>query len=234
MDDRTPMFDLSDHFDTDIQIGAQALPVHIKRYSRVEMEAFEKKWSRFMVQPRGGDVVVLMRSELAKADKSGYVGMSVGQLEALLGRVDVQADGAIAGDPESFKSEIVKFFEDTIREAVTIDEGLIRDKGAWVTDGAGFIGVFHARADVLGSAMNAVCGQNRLSGVIRKNLNSPRATDTGSGPSIQARGEDKSGSTVAPVVGSGSAKPSAATASGETDEGIPSSSGPALDVDKIH
>jgi hypothetical protein len=137
-------------------------------------------------------------------------------------------------DPEKREHEQLAFFEDAIRECITIDEGLIVDRGKPVTDGAGLLGVFHARKDVLSDFVAAIFVQNRLGSVIRKNSNSPRASAPGSTASTPTSGEPVTGaepdSTVANADGSGSATGEGATASTEDPD---ASSGEAESV-KVH
>lgn len=178
----TPIFDLTDTFDTTVAIGDQQLPIHVKRFSRAEMEAFEKKWATLVATPRG----------TAEPD-----------------------DAAIA----ERETKVLAFFDEGLREAITLDEGLVRDRGKWVTDGAGLIGVFHARKDVLANLLTAIYVQNKLSGVLAKNSNAPRASDGGSALSIPARGGDAQGPTAGSVASSTTASNAAAT-----DEADPASS----------
>lgn len=158
MNPETPIFDLQDHFDATVSIGAKVLPVHIKRFSRSEQEAFEKKW-RALVTTRG-------TAELTEEQR------------------------------EERSAQQLQFFEDTIREAITLDEGLVKDRGKWVTDGAGLIAIFHARKDVLGEFLAQIWVKNRLIDIERKNSSSPQDSGTGSAPSSQARGGDAPESTV--------------------------------------
>jgi hypothetical protein len=169
-----PMFDLKDHFDATIPIGDAQLPVRIKRFSRAEMDAFEKRWNALIVPPRGS--------------------------------AELPADETAAREAAQ-----LAFFEESIREAVTLDEGLVVDRGKAVTDGAGLIGVFHARKDVLSAFLVAIYTQNRLSGVLRKNLNSPHGSASGSAASTLASPGDAPVSTAASVGGRGSASGGAAT-----------------------
>jgi|SRR5581483_5654467 len=190
-----PIFDLKDHFDTTIAIGDAQLPIRVKRYSRAEMDAFEKKWAALIETPRG-------TAELTDEQKADR------------------------------ERQQLAFIEDTIREAVTLDAGLVRDRDKDVTDGAGLIGVFHARKDVLSGLLGAVYAQNRLAGVIRKNSSSPRASEPGSAPSTQVRGGDKPAPTVGSAGRSDSATAADATAaSSSTPAAAPASSG---ELPKVH
>jgi hypothetical protein len=173
MDPRTPIFDLDDHFDVDVPIGDKRLPVHVKRFARAEMDAFEKKWQA-LIEPRG-------TSTLSEAEK------------------------------QEREAQQLRFFEDSIRDAITLDEGLLRDRGKWVTDGAGIIGVFHARTDVLGEFLGRIYAQNKLSAYIRKNSSLPPDSGTGSDVSSQARGGDRPDSIAASAASSSSAPSAAAT-----------------------
>lgn len=168
-----PIFDLKSTFDTAIDIGSDRLPIHIKRFSRAELEAFMKNWALFL-ETRGNEPA-----------------------------------------SDEFKANRLRFYEDTIREAVTLDAGLIRDCGKDVVDGAGLMGVFHSRVDVLSDLVAAVYIENRLGGVIRKNLNSPRASETGSVQSIPARGGERQGSIADAAAPKGSTSLEAAAPSDE-------------------
>jgi hypothetical protein len=187
----TPLFTLGDRFDTEVAIGDYTLPVHVKRFSRPENEAFEQQWDRF-VTPRG-------TADLTAEEKT------------------------------KFLAEELRFFETTIRDAITVEEGYIVDRDKPVTDGDGLIRVFHARKDVLGALVFAVFKCNRLGTVIRKNSKSPRASDTGSAASTPARGGAEQGSTAdgadrsttaasAPATDGSDAKPATSRSSGDRHE----------------
>jgi hypothetical protein len=191
-----PLFSLGDQFDATVPIGDVALPIHVKRFSRAEIDDFEKKWAAHMLDPRGS--AERTPEELAQRD-----------------------------------AERLAFCEAAIRDYVTIDDGLLLDRGKSVTDGAGLIAMFYARKDVLSTILAAIYVQNRLGGVIRKNSNSPRATDAGSSP-IQPRGEAKSDSTAGSAGSSGTATPLAATDANAGAEDEPASSGESDAPTKVH
>ncbi len=197
-DQPVPIFDLKSTFDTTIPIGDALLPVHVKRFSRTEMEAFKTQWDALM-NPRGV----------------------------------VEADAAAVAQRET---DLQLFFETSIRDAITLDEGLVRDRGLWVTDGAGLIEIFHARKDVLSAFLVRIYVENALGSVIRKNSNSPRDSDTGSEPSMLARGGVGPASTADSAAPSGTAPSAAAMAvSGSAAAAEPESSGPASDEPlKVH
>lgn len=172
--DPKPLFDITDEFPTTIDVGDTKLPIKVKCFSRVEMEAFEKQWDSLLF-PRGT---------------------------------------APLSDDEAAKLEAARlaFFEKSIRDAITLDEGLVRKRAKWITDGAGFIEVFHARKDVLSAAIVAIYKENKLGSVIRKNSNSPRVSEPGSEPSIPARGGEQQESTAASAEPSTTAAAAAVTA----------------------
>lgn len=208
LDVNPPFFDLRDTFDTTIPIGDHVVPIHVKRFSRMEMEAFEQGWATYIVEPRGADTVEMFRRRVEQAPKDGAVVLSTIEAAAVLARVDRAPEAPLPAEAGAqFKVDTLRFIESAIVEALTVDEGLIRDRGIWVTTGAGFLDVFHARKDVLVTAVSVICAQNRLSEVIRKNLNSPRASEPGSGQSNPARGGDGQGRTA------GNVEPSSARAS---------------------
>lgn len=192
---RTPIFNLQDHFDTTIAIGDDQLPIRVKRLSRAEMDAFEKKMAQLVFQPRG-------TAPLSDEDR------------------------------ETRGRQQLAFFEESIRECITLEEGLVVDRGKPVTDGAGLLGVFHSRKDVLSDFVAAIFVQNRLGSVIRKNSNSPRASAPGSTASTPTSGEPVTGaepdSTAASADDSSSARSEAATAS--TSESDASSG----EIRKVH
>ena len=191
-----PLFSLGDQFDATVTIGDVALPIHVKRFSRPEIDDFEKKWAAYMLDPRGS--AERTPEELAQRE-----------------------------------AERLAFCETAIREYVTVDAGLLLDRGKSVTDGAGLIAMFYARKDVLSSFLAAIYVQNKLGGVIRKNSNSPRATDAGSSP-IQPRGEAKSDSTAGSAASSSTAAPSAAMDANGEGEDEPASSGKSDAPTKVH
>lgn len=213
-DTRQPIFDLADMFDCDIPIGDRALPIHVKRMSRAELEAFDKRWKTLVVAPRGSAIPSAGATSTEKVD---YMATEVARLKEW---------------NESVEAERLKFYEDAIREYITVDAGLLRDRGKDVTDGAGLIGMFHSRPDVLSDLLAAIYIQNHLGGVIRKNSNSPRAIAPGSGPSTPAHGEDKSGSTAGRVAASDSAANSAAT--DESSAAAADGSAPCGETPKVH
>jgi hypothetical protein len=197
MSDPVPIFDFTGQFDTTLPIGDHAVPVHIKRFSRAEMDAFEQQWATYIVEPRGSDIVEIVRRQAAIAPKDGAMVLSTIEVSAMLARVDCAPETPRADEVAAqFNAETLRFVEATIGQALTLDDGLIRDQGVWVTDGAGFIRVFHARKDVLVGAVTAICHQNRLSDVLRKNSHSPRASEPGSAQSNPARGGDGQGPTA--------------------------------------
>jgi hypothetical protein len=63
----TPLFSVSGHFDTHVEIGTDRLPISVKRFSRAAMEAFEKQWDRFF-SPRGAGAAALSPEDQAKHD----------------------------------------------------------------------------------------------------------------------------------------------------------------------
>lgn len=166
-----PIFSIGDDFPATVMVGrvfnehggvildGTPLPIHVKRLSRPELDAFEKKWDG-LINPRG-DLSSLTEAEVAARE-----------------------------------AEQLAFFEASIRDYVTVDEGLLVNRGKPVTDGAGVIDMFYARKDVLSSLLVAIFTQNRLAGVIGKNSNSPRDSGTGSARSIQPRGGDAPDSTA--------------------------------------
>lgn len=192
----TPLFNFGDTFDATVAIGDVALPIHVKRFSRAEIDDFEKKWAALVAAPRGS-------AELTNAEKA------------------------------TRESEQLAFFESSIRAYVTVDAGLLVNRHQPVTDGAGVIDMFYARKDVLSSFMAAIYVQNKLGGVIRKNLNSPRATDTGSAHT-QARDEGTSGSIAGSAEPSSTATPLGATDESASPEDAPVSSGKPDDPTRVH
>lgn len=117
------------------------------------------------------------------------------------------------------------FMEKTIVDNITLDEGLIRVNGEWVTTGAGLIDVFFSRADVLTTLVSEVMKQNTLQPLLAKNSNSPRVSATGSEASIPTRGGDGQGPTAPSAAISTSASPAPAPAGPASSEASPSSSG---------
>jgi len=104
------------------------------------------------------------------------------------------------------------FLREVIADAISLDEGVVVDRGQSVTTGAGLIELFVHREDVLAALAAAVILENRVMPSLAKNLNSPRASAGGSEASIPARGGDKPGSTVESAASSGTAASAAATA----------------------
>lgn len=226
MPEPVPIFDLTDQFDTTLSIGDHELPVHIKRFSRAEMEAFEKAWDTYIVEPRGADAVAALRRRVELANRDGNVLLATIEAAALLALLDGQLSSpADAAAADSLDAATRRWMEAAIEDALTIAPGLMRDRGAWVTDGAGFLRVFHARRDVLVNAVLAIYAQNRLSSVIRKNSSSPRASEPGSAPSIPVRGGDGQGPTVPSAEPSTTAVSEAATDASAPAEDAPASSG---------
>jgi hypothetical protein len=133
-----------------------------------------------------------------------------------------QRDELPADERDTFDTKRLAFMEQAIRENVTLDEGYIRDNGAWVITGDGLIAVFHARPDVLTPILAQVHLQNHLTDVIRKNSNSPLASGTGSPVSAPMSGEPVTGDGPASV-----ASPAGSTDSaGNVDATAPSTSEP--------
>jgi hypothetical protein len=196
----TPLLVFGDTFPATVTIGrvvlgdkvvheGTALPLHIKRMSRPEIDVFETKWAE-LIEPRG-DLKELTPAEIKEREKAQLT-----------------------------------FFEESIRAYVTVDEGLLVDRGKAVTDGAGLIGMFYSRKDVLSDFLVAIFTENRLGGALRKNSKSPRDSGTGSGPSIQARGGEKPDSTVTSAAPSTSAQDGDVTgASAPAAAASPASSG---------
>lgn len=103
-----------------------------------------------------------------------------------------------AEDRARVDADFKRFVEESISSYITVPEGALELNGQPVTDGAGFIAMFHARAEILGAAMAAIIRTNRLEDHIRKNSNSPRGSEPGLAPSIPLRGGDRPG----PIAGS--------------------------------
>lgn len=192
----TPLFNFGDTFDATVEIGDVALPIHVKRFSRPEIDDFEKKWAALVAEPRGS----AEQTDAQKAERA---------------------------------TEQLAFFEASIRAYVTLKSGLLVNRNQAVTDGAGVIDMFYARKDVLASFMAAIFVQNKLGGVIRKNLNSPRATDTGS-VLTQPRDEGTSGSIAGSAAPLSTATPSDATDESASAEDAPVSSGKSDDPTRVH
>lgn len=134
-------------------------------------------------------------------------------------------------DLEARRQGRAMFAERAILENITLPEGVARYRGQWVTDGDGFINLFHSRWDVLSLTMYAIYNENHLGSVLRKNSVSPLASEPGSGPSMPASGGDRLGSTVAHVDGLTSASSAPVTGGLGSSEGEPSSSGATLTSD---
>jgi len=140
-------------------------------------------------------------------------------------------------DREQRDEARLAFTEQTIRDYISVDAGLLRDRGVDVTTGAQLVEMFAARADVLGEFMGAILVENGLETIlVRKNLNSPRASEPGSAPSIPARGGDKQGSTAGNAASSESATSGPATevSAAAAADGPSSSGGRQDDALKVH
>lgn len=174
MSNVVPIFDLKDHFDAEVEVGDKKLPVKIKRFSRMEMREFIKKWEAYFDDEK---------REAAK---------------------NLSPEAAAARE-----EDIRVFGEETIEQCITVESGYLRDRGVDVTNGAGVLEMFHARTDVLSKFVFAVYRENRLSSALAKNLNSPRGSESGSGPLIPTRGGDEQGPAAGSVVNSAIAKPEA-------------------------
>lgn len=109
------------------------------------------------------------------------------------------------------QADLLAFFEQVISESITLDEGVVVDKGQSVTTGAGLLALFYNRRDALATLAAAVIIENRMMPSLAKNSNSPRVSDTGSERSIPARGGDGQGPTVASAESSNSAVNAGAT-----------------------
>jgi hypothetical protein len=185
-----PTFVFTDTFDTTIPIGDRALPIHIQRLSKAELEALDTQWTALMVVPRGSADVPAMASEKAQAAAEAR-------------RVEDWS--------KSVEVERLKWFDATIREYITLDEGVMTDRGKSVTDGAGLIGVFHGRKDVLGALVAAVVTENHLLELFRKNSSSPSGSGPGSPRKSPAGGGDVPALTAGSVGSSSSASRAAVT-----------------------
>lgn len=195
------LFEFHKTFDTTVAVGDKQLPIHIKRLSRAELDALRTEYDRVMVPPRGSAPV----SAAAGSDA-----------EVLRAAQQAEAD-RLADWNTKIADDRLRFFEQVIRDDITLDAGLIEDDGKAVTDGTGLIGVFYARRDVLRDLIAAVYVENHLGTLLRKNSNSPRDSGTGSAPSSQARGGDGPAPTASNVARFPTAVSAAATvASPET------------------
>lgn len=213
-----PLFEFNATLDSSITIGEKTLPLHIKRYSRAEVDAIEQLWTRLMIVPRGAAEVPPKSSDD----------------DARLAFIAAESK-RIEDWNESTKVDRLAFWEQTIRDAITLDEGFIVFRGKPITDGAGLIEVFYARKDVLRALVTEVYEQNHLVGLFRKNLNSLRDSNTGSASRIPPRSGDEQGPAVNDAEPSSSASDDGATAVDEpTDEGGPSPSGPSDAATKVH
>lgn len=232
---KTPIFDLTDHFDTTIPLGDAQLPIKVKRFARAELEDFEKKLAKY-IYVRGADPVDILKLQLRTIAKDGVVALAAAVAEQLLERVDrAPAEPRSSEEQANFDAETLAFFETSIRDAITIEEGYIRDRGHWITDGAGLIGVFHGRKDVLSLLVGAIARENRLSSLIKKNSNLPRASGGGSSSKTPAPNGDAPGSTATSAGNSVSAANGAATDGNdkaETDSRA--SSGSSDDATRVH
>lgn len=142
-----------------------------------------------------------------------------------------------AEEKEKRAAEQLAFADEAISSCITLDAGFVRDRGQDVTDGAGLVEMFHAREDVLVALLSAIYVKNMLSGVIRKNSNSPRASDPGSGPSNPGRGGEEQGSIAGNAAPNSSANSAAATDESASAEDGQSSSGTTREHDdapKVH
>jgi hypothetical protein len=184
-----PVFDLTDHFKTTVEILGRPVPIKVTRYRRAESDEL---WRRSQ---------------------------------------ELDRRGATPADPaadEAFEAKSLAFFEEVISSSITLEEGVIVDRGESVTTGAGLIEIFYNRQDVLAALAASVIIENRMMPSLAKNSNSLRATGTGSARSTQARSEDASVSTAGSVAPSSSATPSAAMdESDEQPAAAPASSGTA-------
>lgn len=224
-----PLFEFFDTFSTTVPIGRLAiaatettpervlhegtlLPIQVKRLSKAELEVVALQWDTLMVIPRG------------TANDSGMTD----------DEKTIAERRRIEEWEKSVRVDRLKFFDQAIREYVTLDEGLIVDRGKPVTDGAGLIGVFHSRKDFLAALVTAVVTQNHLSELFAKNLTSPQGSGTGSVRRIQARGGDRPGPIATHVDDSSTADRAAATGSAGPSADDPSRSGESTDPAKVH
>lgn len=121
-------------------------------------------------------------------------------------------------EPEAKKEadrKSLRFFENRIRECITLDAGYLRDRGADVTTGDGLIGMFHSSHHVLGQLVGQIWLQNNLVGVMAKNSKSPLASDTGSTVSAPTNGEPLTGVEPGSAVLSAESKSSVSTEDAE-------------------
>lgn len=120
------------------------------------------------------------------------------------------------------------FFTELITSSVSLDEGVIVDRGQSVTAGADLVELFYNRHDVLAALAAAVVIENRVTPSLAKNSNSRRGSDSSSEQSSPTRRGDEQGPTVTAAGSSNSAAIEDAMAPSNETSAVdaPESSGP--------
>lgn len=191
-----PLLSFKRTFNASIEIGDLVVSIHVARLDKAQLEEIDEGWDRWVQVPRGS--VLPPVATASPQERIDFIHAERDRMKAWSDSVD---------------KERFAFFESVLTRYVTIDEGLIEDSGVAVTDGQGFLRIFHGRRDVLRDLVGAVRDQNHLTDVMRKNLNSLRASEAGSAASDPARSGEKQGLTVANAAPSSSAAVAGATAS---------------------
>lgn len=204
-----PLFKVGKTFNSKVDIEGVELPIHVRRLDRAGIDAIEKAWKEIMMQPRGS-ARTTCETCTATLDQKDLFAL---ELER------------IAKWDASVHEERLAFFEQTIRDNITVDAGLIEVDGESVTTGAGVLEFFYSRKDVLRSFVLVVYAENHLSAVLAKNSKSPQGSDTGSEVSIPTRGGASQGSTVGNAESSEHAPSAGATDGNSSETDAPASRG---------
>jgi hypothetical protein len=93
----------------------------------------------------------------------------------------------------------LQFFEQLIRDNVTVDPGLFEYRGQMVTTGAQLLDAFHARQDILTPLLAKIHIRQLLPEFTRKNLNSPPASGPGSAAQTPSTARGDSPASTAPA-----------------------------------
>jgi hypothetical protein len=214
-----PILSFSNTFDTTVALGDKAIPIHVSRITKSELEELDANWMRLVQMPRG---TAALPPGVSPEDKAAVEQAERDRLEKW--------------NAETAK-ERFEFFAIAIERYVTVSAGIIEDCGRPVTKGEDLVRLFHGLRGFLRDLVGAVITENHLAPVVRKNLKSPRASEPGSEASIPARGGDGQGPIAASAATSAIAPSGTATAlKDETDAADPRSSGreSGPDTEKVH
>lgn len=172
----------------------------------MEQPLFDVNDSGFDVDVAIGDVALPIH--VARLSQAEMI-----DLEMRAAAVSGLRGTAIKSDEEQRKdlADQLGFAEGLLARHVTLEPGLVRLNGAWVTTGADLFHVFRSADGALAACVGAVYQSNKLTAQMRKNWNSPRDSGAGSVPSIQPRGGDRPDSTASSAAASERAENGAVT-----------------------